>query len=157
MGNKIPTSKHFCKCGAELVPGITWYPSDIPRRTYCCKKCRNKRNKELLKTQPHYTYRVSIKGCRERRLARYGLTVEDYEKLLKAQGGVCAICGRPPKKQRLAVDHDHLTKRVRGLLCAFCNGRILGRLERSKTDPRKIVVYLEKYGSGRLGIKRKLT
>ena len=37
----------------------------------------------------------------------YGITLKDYERMLKEQKGVCAICGRPPKNRRLAVDHDH--------------------------------------------------
>ena len=60
------------------------------------------------------------------RLKRYGLTPQDYMKRLKAQGGVCAICGNPPKTQRLSVDHDHKSKRVRGLLCFRCNRYLVG-------------------------------
>jgi hypothetical protein len=37
------------------------------------------------------------------------------------QGGVCAICGNPPKKRPLHIDHNHRTGRVRGLLCYRCN------------------------------------
>jgi hypothetical protein len=50
----------------------------------------------------------------------YGLSVEDYNALLVQQGGVCAIC-RKPSEHRLCVDHCHLTRRVRGLLCRKCN------------------------------------
>jgi len=53
---------------------------------------------------------------------RYGITPEQYDLMLERQGGGCAICGRLPKPgRRLAVDHDHATKRVRGLLCFQCN------------------------------------
>jgi len=59
---------------------------------------------------------------------RYDITPEEYEMLLHAQGGVCAICRRPEttpraggKIGRLTVDHDHATKKVRGLLCLLCN------------------------------------
>lgn len=45
--------------------------------------------------------------------------------MLAKQGGVCAICKNPEKScargYRLAVDHDHATKQVRGLLCVNCN------------------------------------
>jgi hypothetical protein len=44
-----------------------------------------------------------------------------YSKLLKAQGGKCAICQQPPKGIRLAVDHSHLSGAIRGLLCYRCN------------------------------------
>lgn len=48
----------------------------------------------------------------------------EYDKLLEAQGGRCAICGSM-RKYRLNVDHDHKTGEVRGLLCRLCNGRLL--------------------------------
>jgi len=46
---------------------------------------------------------------------------ETYDRLLAEQGGVCAICGNPPKTRRLSIDHDHKTGAVRGLLCFQCN------------------------------------
>ncbi len=52
---------------------------------------------------------------------RYGISIADYETMLKAQKGGCWICGRPPKKRRLNIDHDHKTGIVRGLLCFSCN------------------------------------
>jgi hypothetical protein len=62
---------------------------------------------------------------------RYGLdlTLDDFEVMLEKQGGVCAICKEPCSTGRdLAVDHDHETGVVRGLLCLTCN-RFLGRIE----------------------------
>lgn len=59
--------------------------------------------------------------------AKYNLTEDEYLRLLDAQGGVCAICGkaetvrRGAAEPRLSVDHDHETGRVRGLLCQSCN------------------------------------
>lgn len=56
----------------------------------------------------------------------YGITGDDYDSLLKAQGGKCAICRARPRSKRLAVDHDHKTGAVRGLLCSRCNHDLLG-------------------------------
>lgn len=56
----------------------------------------------------------------------YGLTAVQYDGLLKAQGGRCAICRAKPKSKRLAVDHDHQSGAVRGLLCSRCNHDLLG-------------------------------
>jgi hypothetical protein len=50
------------------------------------------------------------------------ITVSEYDRIFEAQGGACAICLR---KKRLAVDHDHATGIVRGLLCDYCNRRLL--------------------------------
>ena len=55
---------------------------------------------------------------RDSRLRKtYGITLADYDRMLKAQGGGCAICGRSPKTRALDVDHSHRTGKVRGLLC----------------------------------------
>lgn len=54
-------------------------------------------------------------------LKKYGLTKFDYLRLLDLQGGVCGLCGRPPKKRPLVVDHSHVTNEVRGLLHLPCN------------------------------------
>jgi len=52
----------------------------------------------------------------------YGITLEIYNQMLKAQGGVCAICHKEDSKgNHLSVDHDHSTGKVRGLLCGRCN------------------------------------
>ena len=58
---------------------------------------------------------------RMKQLEKYGLTLLEYSSLLKKQKSVCAICGRRENKKNLAVDHDHKTGRVRGLLCFRCN------------------------------------
>jgi hypothetical protein len=56
----------------------------------------------------------------------YGITLAEYECLLKSQDGGCAICGKTPKDEgrRLAIDHCHRTGNVRGILCANCNQAI---------------------------------
>jgi hypothetical protein len=64
-------------------------------------------------------------------LRRYGLTPEEYDLMLVLQDGLCAICHRPPTDIKLAVDHDHETGTVRGLLCPSCNNG-LGRF---RDDP----------------------
>lgn len=52
----------------------------------------------------------------------YGITVEQYNEMLESQGGVCAIChDNNIRELKLAVDHDHETGKVRGLLCDRCN------------------------------------
>lgn len=56
---------------------------------------------------------------------RYGITLEQYNGMIEKQHNLCAICNKNNKKQRLSVDHDHQTGKVRGLLCNHCNN-ILG-------------------------------
>jgi hypothetical protein len=83
-------------------------------------------------------------------LAVFGLTMAQYNAILKSQNGRCAICGRKPRGtdryrrgRSLAVDHDHKTKRVRGLLCDMCN-RALGQFRDSVKIVRAALAYLIK-------------
>ena len=54
---------------------------------------------------------------------KYGINKEEYDNLLLLQFNCCAICGKSSSsyKRKFAVDHDHLTGKVRGLLCVKCN------------------------------------
>lgn len=78
--------------------------------------------------------------------SKYGLTQEEYEKLLCDQGGVCAnpACHTPDNNGRtLHVDHDHETGRVRGLLCFSCNV-VLGKVRDDPATLRGLIAYLER-------------
>lgn len=83
-------------------------------------------------------------------LKTYGLTIEEYWAIYEAQGGVCYICrrakGRGPdgsgRGKRLAVDHDHKTGEVRGLLCGPCNKGVLGHLRDSVEALSRAVAYV---------------
>lgn len=57
-------------------------------------------------------------------MRKFGITIEQYEEMLVRQDGGCAICGRPPGRISLHVDHDHETNRVGGLLCFRCNNSL---------------------------------
>lgn len=87
-----------------------------------CRECRRAYirawNAEWARQNPH--------GTRARWAQfRYGLTKSKYDELVASHGGACGICG---KRDRLAIDHDHATSAVRGLLCYRCN-RHLAALE----------------------------
>lgn len=77
---------------------------------------------------------------------KYGMTLDQYDKMLMEQKGVCAVCERAPEEERyghLSVDHDHNTGKVRGLLCWWCNHKTIGR----HNDPEyfyRIYLYLKK-------------
>ncbi len=75
---------------------------------------------------------------------RYGLTPEQYQFLLSSQDGVCATCGSINKDgRRLAVDHDHETGEIRGLLCHNCNV-ILGLVNDRPEVLLSLVEYLNR-------------
>lgn len=87
---------------------------------------------------------------------KYGISLEEYNLLLKEQGGKCAICGITREecndKRALPIDHDHACcpgviscgKCVRGILCHSCN-RGVGLLKDSPKNLRQAADYLERY------------
>lgn len=119
-------------CVNEKAKGKPSRSSEARAREYA------KLDKELL-----------FKASREKKLASYGLTVGDYDSMLDRQGGVCAICNRPENRTHhltgktfsLAVDHDHETGKVRGLLCTRCN-KAIGALGDSHESIARAVKYL---------------
>ncbi len=73
---------------------------------------------------------------------KYSVTLEWYNTQLEKQNNSCAICKRHEStfKRRLSLDHDHKTGEARGLLCFFCNKRVVGR--HTKESVLKLVDYL---------------
>jgi len=123
----IPKTKVCPKCGDEKK--LAEFPvkgrlKNGNKRYGYCKLC-------------HVTYQ------RLQKLARFGITENEYDRIEAYQGLACAICNRPPKEggQRLAVDHDHKTGLVRGLLCWSCN-RTLGFVREDVARLRAMISYL---------------
>lgn len=82
---------------------------------------------------------------------RYGITVERVEEMATAQDGRCAVCGAilgapdpKGKPSKVCVDHDHVTRKVRGLLCDPCN-KGLGAFNDSLPALRAAIAYLESH------------
>ena len=65
---------------------------------------------------------------------RYGITLEQFESILAAQGNVCAVCKQGNKV--FCLDHNHKTLKVRGILCLNCNLRVVGG---ARDDDSKII------------------
>jgi len=80
-------------------------------------------------------------------LRKYGITEAQYQKLFVLQGGVCAICGHPPKTRNLAIEHDHKTGRVRCLACHACNRNKIGT--NTLESAEKVVALLKRDFDGR--------
>jgi hypothetical protein len=81
---------------------------------------------------------------RDTRLKRvYGIGVDDYDRMLEAQAGGCAICGRPPREDiSFHVDHDPASGSVRALLCFKCNN-LLGDVGDDPWLLRAAAMYLD--------------
>ena len=96
-------------------------------------------------------HRTQCEACRssETAASRYGVTVGDIEELRVSQDNSCAICGIPAdeiphktfKYNPLVIDHDHITGKVRGLLCPTCNS-LLGHAKDSEGILQAAIRYL---------------
>ena len=80
---------------------------------------------------------------RNSRIRAYGISPETYYEMLQKQGNECAICKAKSTRRAMAIDHDHTTGKVRGLLCDGCN-MSLGHIER-KEWVEKANKYLSQY------------
>lgn len=86
------------------------------------KEARNARARSMRAADPD-------KERNRKLIQRFGITLNEYNQMHDAQNGLCKICGNPEElDRRLAVDHNHETGKVRGLLCFKCNV-ILGHIE----------------------------
>lgn len=113
-------------------------PESRPRSGYCTASCQQKAHHHRMKEDPDYQRRRRAVW-----MSRFGLTIEAYDLLFKSQGGKCAICRKPPGRLRLAVDHDHSTNSVRGLLCSNCN-RGIGHLQDDPEIVTAAAVYIRR-------------
>jgi recombination endonuclease VII len=100
----------------RIAKNLQWYSAN--------RDWLNEERRHRYATDPDYRAKLlsgNRKKRREHNLRRlYGLSLEDYDAMLRRQGGVCATCKRK-FKQSLCVDHCHITGLLRGLLCKNCN------------------------------------
>jgi len=127
-------------------------------KSYRCRPCRKKyrRQKEVKARTSAYNKKYAADNPelmkqkdRKNMLKRFwNMTSEQYNEMLKAQNGTCALCDRTessPNKS-LCIDHDHITGKIRGLLCDNHN-RAMGLFKDSIEDLEKAVEYLKKHKS----------
>lgn len=130
----------LCKVCACLKSS-KWHISN-PEKARAARSRYQKENKDSLNLKAReYRRTHPEKVQNSKRLYRYGITEGEYEVMLQNQNGVCMICGRPPKKNRLNLDHSHTTGKIRDLLCIKCNGG-LGYFNDDPSLMLKAVEYL---------------
>lgn len=130
-------------CGSRTLKIGCSYKQTVMRNKRYGKKFREK-NIDYYKDKPVENRNNLLKY-------KYKLTIEEYNKMLEKQDNVCAIClldeqglNNSGKKKRLAIDHNHETGEVRGLLCTKCN-MALGRFDDSIEKIERALNYLKKY------------
>jgi hypothetical protein len=127
---EVPAGHKYCPRCAEPKPLEEFGRNRSARDglTAYCRPCHNTVTRLYLERNG---------GTRDYHLRRrYGLTAADVEAMIEAQGGRCAVCTQKPEH----VDHDHRTKRVRGILCFNCNqalGNVRDYLARNGRGPAR--------------------
>jgi hypothetical protein len=116
------------KGNAWCYPGKHFVPAGGINSSGACPDCKS----------AHYR-RSDLK-------THFGVTPEWYDQKLAEQGGGCAVCGGGPSKgdRNLAVDHDHKTGAIRGILCHYCN-TALERIEEIPNWALLVAGYLSRY------------
>lgn len=117
----------ICKvCGKEFMQNPK-YRKGIQK--YCSANCQarfwreshpDKAKESTKKYRKSHATEVALKLRKGTLKRKYGITLDEYNDMLKTQNGKCAIC-HEEKNETLCVDHDHKTGKVRGLLCTHCN------------------------------------
>jgi hypothetical protein len=125
------------RCGRckTVKPFTDFSPrSDKPGYRCYCKQCNVTYNLEYSRKNRHVQRSARLKR-------EFNITIAQYDEMLKNQDGHCAICGNGRGKRRLAVDHNHVTGEVRGLLCSNCNVGI-GSFKENKETLKRAIGYL---------------
>lgn len=127
-GATLPASRECPVCN-------TSFPPTTANNKFCSLVCAKvSRSKQVSEWQ--------MTVGKGRRLERvYGITIQEYEEMVKNQKGKCLICHT--KTTKLVVDHNHTTSKVRGLLCQKCNSA-LGIFKDSKVILQSAINYLER-------------
>jgi len=129
---------------SKLAQGFMWCNSckdwllisEFGKAHSYCKQCYRNRSNANYDLDKQRTYLLKKK---------FGITDEEYNKMLVDQNYCCYICQTHEDKldRSLAVDHDHVTGKVRGLLCGNCN-RFLGQINDSIETVERMLDYLRK-------------
>lgn len=149
--------KNCSTCGVDKNPSE--YHKDVSQKdglAFYCIVCRKKSARLYYNNNKDrfYSYNSKWKKANPGKVRatsralklkyNFNITVSDYDKMMLAQGGVCAICSGTNKDgRRLHVDHDHSTGAIRGLLCGRCNPAI-GLFDDSIEVISKAVDYLKR-------------
>jgi len=110
---EVPEGHKYCPRCEEVKPATEFGRNRALKSglTNYCKPCHNSVMREN-----RIKHHGSIRNYHLKR--RYGITEDDFERMLARQGGLCAICRVVPGT---FVDHSHATGQVRGILCFNCN------------------------------------
>jgi hypothetical protein len=132
-----PTIK-YCKRGHDLAVHSYYLPDGTFHGCKLCKKITSHNwHIKQYEINPDWQIHKHLKQ-------NWGLTLQQYDDMLEKQGNCCAICKTDDfGKTRGAIDHDHITGKIRGILCNNCNNG-LGRFKDDIDNLKQAIIYLKK-------------
>jgi hypothetical protein len=141
MARGRPKRTHCKHCGVELTQ-FNWVTNGPLQVRPECKSCHNTKKNEVRSLDKEkysqYNWEYMLKRS-------FNMTPEEYNTLLESQGCKCAICRDDCiRYDKLSVDHDHITNKVRGLLCHRCN-TALGLLRDDEQILYSMMQYLQRF------------
>lgn len=144
--------KQCSKCGEKkFLGGFNKNKLTKDGLCYNCRECNKKyyhaHKIEFAERKKIYNQTEKGKlGVRRRNMKnKFGITLEQYDKMFEEQDGVCAICGSINiNGRRLGVDHNHETGEVRALLCNSCN-HIIGDAKENIIVLQSAINYLNSH------------
>lgn len=140
---------HYRENRDQVLAKNREYRAAKPEVYRALSKASRDRNIDKVRARDRARYAANPTKRRQQQLQQYGISVADYDQMLQAQDGRCAICSSEvgAKGKSLAVDHCHETGAVRGLLCARCNVG-LGMFQDDVARMRLAIDYLTKPAKG---------
>ena len=134
----------YCKGGYEYwVTPQQWKKMVLRYR----KSAKNYYNKNPSVREKKIAYAKTDLAISKRMKRLFGISIEDYNKKLIEQNGVCSICKNACKSgKKLAIDHCHTSGKVRGLLCTNCNTGI-GVFQENNEFLLGAIQYLQEWGN----------
>ena len=155
LGRLIGQPEYKCSKCKESKPVSAFFVAD-GRVRYQCKHCHGQGGVNYKRSNSEARKRYASKTREWRIFKEFGITVDEYNCMHDAQKGRCKLCGQPESSpgnslwgntgpRRLAVDHNHITNVIRGLLCSNCN-RALGLFRDNCQLLRRAVIYIETDG-----------
>jgi hypothetical protein len=154
MDNKKSRKEYNKKYYAEnkekiLAHAVDYYESKKDERLKYQIEYDNAHKEERKEYKKHYYKKndelFKKKYKRNDLKRKFGITQEEYNIIYESQNGCCLICGSHSNthNKALAVDHNHTTGKIRGLLCAKCN-QGLGLFRDDINILTKAIDYLQK-------------
>lgn len=145
---------NVCKVTKPVEEMVRQKLYDGQIRYYRCRVCHRRSQRDYHARNPNAARITALKSS-------HGLTVQEFDEILQAQGGVCAICGQGQLvvkakaggvRTQLSIDHDHrccprqksCVKCRRGLLCTSCN-TALGLVDDSIERLQMMIAYLRRW------------